>query len=145
MALSLSFNTSVEAEIYGINEYLGVPKDYDIETDNPTVYIDYELQPEARSWGIKSISIVPTKIRCIIEWDVDCLGMSESEIAMLLKSGGKEYKANYSHTVSGIIEIETSCLDDDWKIDNSVEFRPDGAVSIDSVEIDLSERTITLS
>ena len=41
MVLDLCFNAKVEdAEINGINEYLGISKDYDIETGRPTAYID---------------------------------------------------------------------------------------------------------
>jgi len=145
MVLELDFKAKVEkAEIYGINEYLGISKDYDIETGYPTAYIEYELQPEARGWGIKSISIVPTKIRCSIGWEVDCWEMSAEEIEMFVKAGGKEYGSGYNHTVSGNIEIETNCVDG-WTVGNDTEFHPDGAVSIDNVVIDLSDRTITLS
>ena len=145
MVLDLCFNAKVEdAEINGINEYLGISKDYDIETGRPTAYIDYELQPEARDWGIKSISIVPNKIRCSIDWEIDCWEMSQEEIAMFVKAGGKEYGSGYNHTVSGTIGIETNCVDE-WTVDNETEFQSDGAVSIDNVIIDLSDRTITLS
>ena len=70
--------------------------------------------------------------------------MSEDEIAVFVKAGGKEYGSGYNHTVSGTIEIETNCLDG-WTVDNDTEFQTDGAVSIENVSIDLSDRTITLS
>lgn len=145
MVLDLCFNAKVEdAEINGINEHLGISKDYDIETGKPTAYIDYELQPEARNWGIKSISIVPTKIRCSIEWEVDCWEMSAEEIEMFVKAGGKEYGSGFNHTVSGTIEIETNCVDG-WEIDNEIEFQSDGAFSIDNVSVELHAKVITLS
>lgn len=144
MALDLKFSAKVEdAEIYGINEYLGISKDLDIETGRPDAYIDYELQIEARDWGIKNISIVPNKFRCSIEWEIDCWEMSKADIEMFVKAGGKEYGSCYNHTVSVTIEIETNCLDG-WDVRNETEFEPDGAVSIDNVCIDLSCRNITL-
>jgi len=145
MVLDLDFKAKVEkAEINGINKFLGIPKDWDIETGYPTAYIEYELQPEARDWGIKGIYICIKKISVSIEWEVDCWEMSEEDIAMFVKAGGKEYGSGYNHTVSGTIEIETNCVDG-WEVDNETEFQPDGAVSIDNVSIDLSDRTITLS
>lgn len=66
------------------------------------------------------------------------------EVEMFVKAGGKEYGSGYNHTVSGNIEIETNCVDG-WTVGNDTEFHPDGAVSIDNVVIDLSDRTITLS
>lgn len=145
MVLDLDFKAKVEkAEIHGINQFLGISKDYDIETGYPTAYIEYELQPEARDWGIKGIYICIKKISVCIEWEVDCWEMPEQDIEMFVKAGGKEYGSGYNHTVSGTIEVETNCVDG-WEVENETEFQPDGAVSIDNVSIDLSDRTITLS
>lgn len=145
MVLDLDFKAKVEkAEIYGINEFLKIPKDYDIETGYPTAYIEYELQPEARDWGIKGIYICIKKVSVSIEWEIDCWEMSAEEIAMFVNAGGKEYGSGYNHTVGGTIEIKTNCVDG-WKIENETEFQSDGAVSINNVSIDLSDRTITLS
>ena len=145
MVLELDFRAKVEkAEIYGINEYLGISKEYDIETGYPTAYIDYELQPEARDWGIKGIYICIKKISVCIEWEVDCLEMSAEEIEMFVRAGGKEYGSGYNHTVSGTIEIETNCVDG-WEIDNEIEFQSDGAFSIDNVSVELPVKSITLS
>lgn len=145
MWLSLDFKTEVKkAEIHNVNKFLGIPKDYDIEVGYPTAHIEYELQPDVRDWGVRSISIVPTKIRCLIELEVDCYEMSNEEIEMFIKAGGKEYGSGVNHTVSGTIEIETNCVDG-WKIENGIVFQPDGAVSINGVVIDLHGRTIALS
>lgn len=145
MVLELDFKAKVEkAEIYGINEHLGISKDYYIETGYPTAYIEYELQPEAREWGIKGIYICIKKVSLCIEWEIDCWEMSAEEIAMFVNAGGKEYGSGYNHTVSGTIEIETNCVDG-WEIDNEIEFQSDGAFSIDNVSIELPVKTITLS
>lgn len=146
MALELDFKAKVEkSEIYGINEFLGINKDFDIETGYPTAFfIEYELQPEVREWGIKGIYICIKKVSVRIEWEVDCWEMSGEEIEMFVNAGGKEYGSGYNHTVSGTIEIETNCVDG-WEIDNEIEFRSDGAFSIDNVSIELHAKTITLS
>lgn len=144
MLLDLDFKAKVQdVDVYGINKYLGIPSEWDIEIKKPTAYVQYELITEAREWGIKGISILIKKIAFCIEWEVDCWEMEEKDIAMFVKVGGTEYGHDYNHNVSGSFELEINTTDD-WKVENGVVFRTDGALSIDTLTIELSTKTITL-
>ena len=103
MILETSFRAKVhDVEIFGINEFFKVSKNYDIQTEKSIAYVEYELQPEVREWGIKEIYICIKKVSISIEWEIDCWEIPEKEIQMLIeKTGGKEYGRGYNHTASG--------------------------------------------
>jgi len=140
MVLDLDYSTKVaDTEIYGLNQYLNVSKDIDIDVSRPTSYIDYELQPEAREWGIKSIYVFIKKLTVSIAWEVSTEDLSDEEKESLIKAGGIEFR----NTIEGTIEIDTT--DNKWDITTEVEFEKDGALSISEVYIELSDKTITVS
>lgn len=143
MQLDLDFHAEVEADIFKIHDYMGVSKDFDIETGNPTAYVTYELQPEARIWGLKGIEVAVKKITCSIEWEVDSSELSEQEKQELINAGGTEYR---NETIGGVIEIDTTkkLKDKDWVIQDQTEFQSDGSLSIDEVRIDLDLMCIGL-
>lgn len=136
-----TFTAQVEdTDIWGINEFLGVSKDFDIETGKPTLYVDYELEPEAREWGIKTIYVHIRKIAASIEWYVVPDDLTEDQKAELIKAGGTEYN---NGNIEGVIEIDTSIKEMD--ITNEATFADDGRFTFDNCEIDLKKNTITLS
>lgn len=122
MTLGLGFHAAIkDTDVYGINDFIGVSKDIDIETGSPTAYVDYLLQPEARDWGIKHISVIVKRVVASVEWETD--------------------------VKIGIVEVDSSqeLNGKKWTIDCEVTFEDDGALSINNVEIDLSSMTVTVS
>jgi len=127
------------ASVYGLALYFGV--DADIDSGRPNVDVNYELQVEARNWGIKSICVVVTKITTTIHWYVDIEFLTEADKLKLISMGGTEYR---NDTIGGFIEIDTT-TDDKWTIETQVEIESDGALSINDVEIDFETMVITVS
>lgn len=144
MNLDLDFHAQVEADIFKIHEYLGVSKDFDIETGTPTAYVTFELQPEAREWGIKYISVWVKKITCSIEWEAESSELSEQGKQKLINVGGTE---NRNETITGIIDIDSSkkFKGKEWNINCNVEFKADGGLQINDVQIDMEFIDITVS
>lgn len=147
--LGLSFKTTIkDGSVYDLNKAFGA-SDADIETGKQTCYIDWELQPEAREHGIKSISIVVNKITAIIEWEVDVEYLSKEEKEKLIACGGTEYGSenhNY-HNIGGIIELDSTQQwnGKDWKVKVEFDFSSDGGCMPSDVEINFYTNTITVS
>lgn len=143
MVLELdSYKTEIkDADVSGINEFLNVSNDFDINIDETIVNVDYELQVEARKWGIKYICVVPTLITCRIDWEVSTDELKEEEKQIFIVAGGKEYIHN--NTICGCIEFTTT--DISWKVESEVEFGSDGGLSISNTSIDLVKKLITVS
>ncbi len=140
----LQFSAKVDdADITGINELLGVSRDIDIDCGNPTVYIKYELEIEAREWGIKNICVSPREVTVSIEWEVSTYDLTDADKELLIKAGGTEYR---NKTIGGIVEIDSRLALNGkaWTIDNETTFEDDGAFAIDNVCIDLETCSITL-
>ena len=145
MNLDLDFNAQVDdSDISGINALLGVSNDIDIDTGKPTFYIKYSLEPEAREWGIKSISMCVKAITATIEWEVESSDLKASEKATLIKAGGTEYR---NDTIGGEIYINSNIYvnGNDWKVESETSFADDGAFSIENISVDLSDLSITVS
>ena len=140
--MELDFKIIVEdVSIYGINSFLKIPLDYDIDyySDRPSVYVEYELQPELKRWGINWISILIKKVISFIEWHIDCQDIPNDEIELLVSAGGK-YDNNM---VKGFIRIDTT-IDNSWNVINNVEIKSNGEILISEVEIDLKTKSISL-
>lgn len=140
-----NFKATIEdTDIWGINSYLGISKDFDIETGKPTVYVSFELEPEARDWGIKSIYVFVSNVKCSVEWETDSLDLNEEEKAQLIAAGGTEYR---NETIGGTIEIDTfeKLKGKEWEITNECKFESDGQFMFGNCEIDFDKMTITLT
>ena len=139
-----NYSTEIkDAEVFGINKKLGIDIAFDIDT-KCNAKVHYELQPEAREWGIKYIVCAVQKVIATVEWEIDCWEMEEVEIAEFVKAGGKESKiSDYNHTVSGIIEVNSTTQK--WEFDTEVEFKPDGGLSIDNLTIEFTEDKIYIA
>lgn len=140
--MELDFKIIVEdVSIYGINSFLKIPLDYDIDyySDSPSVYVEYKLQPELKRWGINWISILIKKVISFIEWHIDCQDIPNDEIELLVSAGGK-YDNNM---VKGFIRIDTT-IDNSWNVINNVEIKSNGEILISEVEIDLKTKSISL-
>jgi len=139
-----TYSTEIkDVEVYGIHKKLGIDIAFDIDI-KCNAKVNYELQPEAREWGIKYIVVAVQKVTATIDWEIDCWEMEESEIVEFVKAGGKESKiSDYNHTVSGTVEVDSTTQK--WEFDTEVEFKPDGGLSIDNLTIEFNEDKIFIS
>ena len=141
----LIFNANVsDSNIYGINKYLGASDDVDIDTGKPIFEVSFELDIDARNWGIKCIDVTVHKIVGIIEWEVYCDELSESDKGILIAAGGVEMR---NDTICGTIEIDSALKVDDkfWEVKNEATFTESGTFGFEEISIELSTLSITLS
>ncbi len=140
MENEFNFSTKIEpAEINGINKYLGIDSDIDIEYGRPTATVKYELEFEAREWGLKYIAVNVKKVTATIEWETDCEFLSDADKEALTKAGGIEMR---NETFAGTIEIEATIVN--WEIENEAEFESDGGFKMDYITINVADKTITI-
>lgn len=142
--LDCEYKTDIDdATVYGLSKVFGVP-DVDIDTGKQTAYVDWKLEPEARSWGVKSISIYATKVVCSVEWEVYTDDLTEEEKAKLIAAGGREYR---NDTIGGTIEVVSNekWNGNEWKIDSDFGLSEGGMCCPQDAEIDFESMTITIS
>jgi len=141
----LSFTANVaESNIYGINQYLGASNDLDIDTGKPIFGVSFELDIEARRWGIKCIDVTVRKIVGTIDWEVCCDELSEADKSILIAAGGVEMR---NDTICGTIEIDSTLKVNDryWEVENNATFGESGTFGFEEISVDLSHLSITLS
>lgn len=136
-----TYTTLVETSVYDIYKSFGMLED--ILTCNAyQTKVYWELQPEARERGIKSISIIVYRVTTTIEWSVypgDCT----PEEYDILKQNGGDLLANGD--IEGIIELDISNADrQGWGLSHELEFATDGAIMPYECEINFNDKTITI-
>ncbi len=147
MVLDLNF-TAIEKDdidIHGLHKYFKIPtgRDIDIDYCKPTVYVRYQLQPEAREWGIKSIYIQIDRVYGSIEWYVAAEELSGEDKALLIAAGGTEMR---NGNIEGTIEIDTlGNVPLVWTTETEMEFKSDGGLIINSISVDFNNSLITVS
>jgi hypothetical protein len=140
--MDFEFTAKVDdIEISGINEYLKVTKDVEIDTGKPTAYVKYYLDIEAREYGIKSISAIVTNVTMSIEWETNTEDLTDQDKVQLSAAGGREYR---NCTTGGTIEIDVNISDKVFSLESEMEFK-DSSIYPDLVTIDLSDKKITVS
>jgi hypothetical protein len=115
------FTTEIkDVEVYGLDKYLKLEGDdkFSLDINTSTAKLDYELEFEMRSWGIKSIYIHIKEVRLSVVYT------TESE---------KDEK-----------EIEINSNDGKWKVEHELEFQEDGMMNPNNVEVDFSTMLITI-
>lgn len=128
---------SSDISIYGIDKYFGV--NLGTIDASANLKVEYSLEPEARSWGIKSIYISLDSITGTISWEAYLDEISEEQKEKLLTKGGKIYKSR----IEGELNFSAKVYKD-WSIEHSLEFDKDGSFSIDGAEIDFKTKTLTI-
>lgn len=127
------------ASVYYINKYLSLSENVCVDTNAKTT-IEFSVEPDYRSWGIKSIDISIKSIRTSIHWEVDATLLPQYDMIALQNAGGNKY----GELICGSIDINTE-FDDQWEIDKSeLEFKPNGAFLISGVDITLTTKKIEL-
>lgn len=127
----------VETQIYDIEWFINSP---DIDINEPNIDFDtsetkstviWELDPDMRNWGIKSMGCVIRNIICNIEWN----------IVQYEEGTGKE-----TFIKEGIIEFDLTKPEfKDWKLTENMEFSGDGGIYPTDVVISFKQKTVTVS
>jgi len=136
----MNFSTNInDVKVYGLSKILGVQIDIDVES--ALCRIDWEVEIEAREWGVKSISVYVTKVICSIDWEVYKDSLTDDEKRKLIVAG-REYK----DTINATIDI---CSDEkregkEWTIETNFGSDKNEAICPNEIEIDFETMTITI-
>jgi hypothetical protein len=116
-----TFNKSADINIWDIETVTNIP-DSDIE--NSSFDIEYTVEFEARSWGIKGISIIIQKVTGQIEWyGPNFIGDEEQE------------------PTTGTIEIDSD--KEGWSVINKMEVTGE-MICPNSIDINFKKKTIEI-
>jgi hypothetical protein len=126
------FETSkVDTDVYHINQLIKTEEGNEVEVSEIQSTIYWELDPDMRSWGIKSMGVVIRNLTANIYWEIN--EWSEQDLRDYNKSSGE-------------IEFDLSSPQfKDWKIINELEFQHDGQIYPTYVQIDFANKTVTVS
>ena len=136
-------------EIYllDINKYFGT--NYDVDYDKKTAKVKFNVDIEARSWGIKSISLYVTSVYFELDWTVEVEKKDEEEIKNLKNNGGKvieSYEKSIDEDtiiIEGTLIIDTN-KDKEWEINSYIEMNDD-TLSVSNLEINFENKKIEIS
>ena len=137
----LSFSTKVESKdisVWNISKYFGLP-DIDFDTNGAYADVNFDVEIEARSWGIKDISVIVIKAVVTIPWAVYAEDVTEEQKVTLLAKGGTE---NRNGTIDGEIIIDNT-QGGSWTIEDELSIEED-MVCVGNIEIDFEDKTITV-
>ena len=115
------FTTEIkDVEVSGLGGYLNLGKEDSLSLDTNTsqANMDYELEFEMRSWGLKSIYIHIKEIRLSVFWSTE---------------SNQDEK-----------EIEINSNDREWEVEHELTFQEDGMMSPNDIEVDFSNMLITV-
>lgn len=136
-------------EIYllDINKYFGT--NYDVDDYEKTAKVKFNVDIEARSWGIKSISLYVTSVYFELNWKVEVEKKDETEIEKFLSKGGNIIKSYESSVGEDTIIIEGTLIidtnkDKEWEIDSDVQMNDD-TLSVSNLEINFENKKIEIS
>ncbi len=132
----MKFSTTItDVSIYGLRNYLKIPQ-LDV-VDSSCACIEYELQFEAREYGLKNISIVIQKVAVNITWEVQDVDLTDSDKKSLVNALAVESHGTWS--------AEFEITDKNFEVLNEMVFESDGAISVQDVEVDFEKMTIRVS
>lgn len=135
----MEFQVTKNASVFGLNKSLGINEEVCIDVDNATTYVKFDVEIEARSWGIKDIVLSVTKVTVEVDWEVQPDELNETDIAEIKVAGGIEMR---SGEYCGNVTIESG--KDGWEIVNN-HVVESSQITIGEVEIDLNKKIITVS
>ena len=138
---NLSFSDKVPAEVWQLEKCYNLPKSLDFEIETPSAHVDFSCSIDERSWGIKCIDTIVTRVTASFTVSVEKDGLTDQDIHSLINlhlfsdSGDKFVR---------VILVDT-VLQDYWTVNSEIKATPSGAITLDSVEIDFRTKTISVS
>lgn len=143
--MTLDFNATVkDCPVYGLAEYFGVKdQGVDIDTPHQVCTVEFDLQPDVREFGIRSMSVLIKSVKCSVNWEVSTDDLLPEEKKKLISLGGTEYRS----TIEGAIEVDSAkpMNGKDWAVDTQLTWQEDGQMIIDEVQIDFSDMSLIVS
>ena len=115
---TFTINIKDGIEVSGLGEYLKLSQEDTLNDNTSEATLDYEVEFEMRSWGIKSIYINIKEIRLSVFWSTE--------------------------TKQDEQEIEINSTDGKWKVEHELTFQEDGMMSPSDIEVDFSNMLITV-
>ena len=143
--MDLNFTAKVtDVNVDGLNKYLKAGAGTDVWPGKPEATVKYNLEPDVKDWGIRSIGINITSVVVDIEWECNEDELSESETDTLVAAGGTYFN---NGKIEGTISVNSTVKFNykDWEVKNEATFKEDGSLSLNEVSIDLIKNEITIS
>lgn len=122
-------------DIWGINQYLKINKDVDINIDDLLVVVDFSVEIEAREWGIKSIIPSVNRVGAEIDWAVSEDELTEDDVREIEAAGGIHFRNGYYY---GKFTIESG---GEWEVKDTMTMNGD-TLAVRQVNIYLETRKI---
>jgi hypothetical protein len=134
---------SGDVEVWNFKDFLGT--DADIEESPTDFTVDFSVDLDIKSYGIRDISITVNRVYGSIEWSADTFILTAEQKAHLLSIGGKEYKSR--GTIDGIVNVDSmdSGVKSKSKWDISSEVECNGQATVGGVEIDFRKNTMIVT
>lgn len=114
-----------DISVYRISRHLSLPDETEVEVQHSEGVVIWQLDPDMRDFGVKSMGLSIQKVAVELEW--------------VILISDDEYK-------EGRTLVDTTLPDyEDWKIITEVHFAEDGAIYPNEIEIDFSRKLIHIS
>lgn len=139
MEKQIKFVSKVDVYVKGLSLFLGVDATVDYNQHKGDVH--WLLEPEYRSWGLKSIDIAVTEVNTNIDWFVYKEDLSEEEVHKLLAGGAEDN----NNLIYGTIPVTALYNSDKWSIIDDIEILVGGFCCPTEVEINLNNHTLTIN
>lgn len=116
-------------------------RDLDISITDSNIRVDWDIELEAREWGVKSMIISVKSVYGNIGWEISEDELSESDIKHITEATGGVHYNNGS--ISGSVAL-SSRIDGFTIIDKDFTVKSD-TVYPEEVEINFKTKTVTIS
>lgn len=115
----------------------------DVDCNQASAIIYWELEVEARERGIKYISISVTKVIIEIEWYYNIEDTSIEDQKKLIDAGGREMM---NGNIEGSFTIDSTkpVNGKEWTVKEEFYFEKDGGIMPEKIQIDFETLTITI-
>lgn len=120
-------------------------EDASLDVDKGVCQLKWELNCDARTSGVRSLSPIVKSVMLNVEWDAEWEYLTEEDKKTLVAFGGI-YKDGYTH-VEGSFEIDSDkeWNGKKWTIKTEFKFTESGACYPEDCEVDFNAMTITIN
>ncbi len=143
------FKSTVEGQVYGLAQHLGVPDAVVELIFEPTFEIEFRLIPDIREAGLKCIDAEIKSIKSSLEWQAyrDNLKLTEKDHLITLPG---VMEGSDSTRIMGVIELDLHSSapvgsEKKWGISANGTFDGDGAFEFTDCIVDFVNMTIVIS
>jgi hypothetical protein len=121
--------TGREIDVYNIRTGLNLPPDAEVSawggSSDTKGTVIWQLDPDMRNWGIKSMGISVLRVIASIAWEHDVTEDEQQE---------------------GILEFDTQLPQfKDWSVENELKFTTDGGLYPNGIDIDFISKRVVVN